>query len=151
MDAVEHFPDIGCACATVRRAARLVTQLYDQELRGHLEASQFALLSALDRRPGCNQVMLARALGFDKTTLSRNLGLMKKNGWIVHVVANDQRERGFHLTAAGRKLLAGARPNWKRAQRQLRSAMTGEQWEAMWQALRNVANAAYQARKKKGQ
>ena len=30
----EILPDIECACATVRRAARLVTQLYDEEFRG---------------------------------------------------------------------------------------------------------------------
>src|SRR5262249_39614614 len=63
------LPDIVCACATLRRAARLVTQLYDEELRLHLPASQFALLSAIESRPGCNQSMLARMLAFDKTTL----------------------------------------------------------------------------------
>src|SRR5262249_52995650 len=53
------LPDISkCACTTLRRAARLVTQLYDEELRRHLPASQFALLSAIERRPGCNQSML---------------------------------------------------------------------------------------------
>ena len=34
---IERLPDIECACATVRRAARLVTQLYDEELEGRLE------------------------------------------------------------------------------------------------------------------
>lgn len=150
INVAEDLPEIECACATVRRAARLVTQLYDQELRGHLEASQFALLSVLERSSRCNQAMLARSLAFDKTTLSRNLALMKKKGWIEHVVANDQRERGFQLTPAGRRLIVSARPGWKRAQSRLQSAMTSEQWEAMWQTFRNVTNAAYQARKKKG-
>src|SRR5215469_9326929 len=76
------LPDISnCACATLRRAARLVTQLYDEELRLHLPASQFALLSAIKSRPECTQSMLARMLAFGKTTLSRNLALLRRNGW----------------------------------------------------------------------
>jgi DNA-binding MarR family transcriptional regulator len=144
------LPEMECACATVRRAARLVTQLYDEELRPHLQASQFALLLALEMRPGCNQSALARALAFDKTTISRNLGLMEKNGWIEYAAAGDRRERGFRLTASGRKLLVAARPGWQRAQNRLRSAMAGEQWEAMWRAFRNLTNAAHHARNQKG-
>src|SRR6266851_5238614 len=98
----EILPDIGCACASVRRAARLVTQLYDEEFRGHLEASQFALLSAIERQPGCNQSMLARALGLDKTTLSRNLSVLARRDWIERQEATDQRERGFRLTPASK-------------------------------------------------
>jgi len=146
----ESLPEIECACATARRAARLLTQLYDSELRPHLQASQFALLTALDRRPGCNQSMLARALALDKTTLSRNLGLMERNGWIAYAAAGDRRERGFRLTAAGRKLLQTARPGWRRAQSRLRSAMTSEQWDAMWRVLRNLTNAANRIRSPKG-
>ena len=141
----EGLPDIECACASVRRAARLVTQIYDEEFREHLEASQFALLSALERQSDCNQSMLARALGMDKTTLSRNLSLLATKGWIERQTATDQRERGFRLTPAGRGLLKAARPAWRRAQARLRSAMTGEQWDQMRKAFRNLTNAAYQS------
>jgi DNA-binding MarR family transcriptional regulator len=150
----------------VRRAARLITGLYNEELRGHLEAAQFGLLAALDKRPGCacrpaavihaqavsnaTQAMLARALGFDKTTASRNLSLMKRKGWIEYTAATDRRERGLHLTSAGRKLVKISIPAWKRAQHRLRSAMTADQWSAMWQAFRGITNAVYQAQKEKG-
>jgi DNA-binding MarR family transcriptional regulator len=144
------FPDISnCAYATLRRAARLVTQLYDQELRLHLPASQFALLSAIKSRPGCNQSMLARMLAFDKTTLSRNLGLMRRNGWIELATADGQREY-VRLTKHGAKLLAVARPGWRRAQNRLRSTMSDAQWKAMWRVIRDVTNCAYQAREMKG-
>src|SRR5580700_6718915 len=141
----EALPDIECACASVRRAARLVTQLYDQEFRGHLEASQFALLSAMERQPGCNQSMLAEALGLDKTTLSRNLSVLARNGWILRHAGRNRRELGYRLTPAGRGLLKTARPAWKRAQTRLRSAMTGEQWGQMRHAFRALTNASHQA------
>ena len=144
------LPELECACATVRRAARLVTQLYDRELRPHLEAAQFALLTAIARHPDATQVLLARALGFDKTTLSRNLSLLEKKGWIEYHRLVDQRERGFRLTKAGQGRLRAAKPAWRRAQARLRSAMSSAQWDQMWQALHNVTNAANQARKKSG-
>jgi DNA-binding MarR family transcriptional regulator len=135
-----------CACAAIRQASRLVTQIYEEELREHLAVPQFALLSMLQALPGCNQATLARRLDFDKTTLSRNLKLLQKNGWIEHTASDDQRERGFCLTSAGTKLLNAAKPGWKRAQSRLRSAMTGGQWEAMWQTFGDVTQAARRAR-----
>jgi DNA-binding MarR family transcriptional regulator len=146
----EILPDIECACATVRRAARLVTQLYDEEFRGRLEASQFALLSAIERHPGRNQSLFAEVLSLDKTTLSRNLSVLARRGWIERQVAADQRERGVRLTPAGRGLLKTARPAWNRAQGRLRSAMTGEQWDQMRQAFRVLTNASRQALSKGG-
>jgi DNA-binding MarR family transcriptional regulator len=146
----EKLPDIVCACATLRRAARLVTQLYDEELRPHLPTSQFALLSAIASRPGCSQATLARTLAFDKTTLSRNLALLKRNGWVEHAAADDQRERGFRPTAAGEELLTAARPGWRRAQNRLRSKMTAAQWRDMWRVLHDVTDSAHQARQEMG-
>jgi DNA-binding MarR family transcriptional regulator len=143
----EPPPELSCACAAVRHAARLVTQLYGEELDGPLEPPQFALLSVLDKRAGCNQAVLARALDFDKTTLSRNLKLMQKNGWIERVASDDQRERGYHLTSAGRKLLNEERPKWKRAQNRFQSGMSAEQWTAMWDVFRDITTAARKARK----
>jgi DNA-binding MarR family transcriptional regulator len=104
------LPDFECACATIRRAARLVTQLYDDEMRGTLEGPQFSLLTAIERRPGVTQNMLARALALDKTTLSRNLGLMVRKGWIERGSESDFSERGFRLTSIGSALLTSAKP-----------------------------------------
>lgn len=144
-----ELPDSACACATLRRAARLVTQLYDEELRSYLPAPQFALLSAIASKPKGNQSALARVLAFDKTTLSRNLALLKKNGWIEYAATDDQRERGLRLTTAGADLLVAAKPGWRRAQKRLQSVMTAAQWNAMWCVLRDVTNGAYQARNEK--
>jgi DNA-binding MarR family transcriptional regulator len=130
-----------CACLAIRQAARMVTQFYGAELGGRLEIPQFGLLSMLDGRPGCPQVALARALNLDKTTLSRNLKLMEKNGWIARAKSDDLRERGFHLTAEGKKLLRAARPRWKRAQEKFQAAMGDGRWNAMWSVLGGIGEA----------
>jgi DNA-binding MarR family transcriptional regulator len=140
------LPPIDCVCATVRRAARLLTQLYDEELRPQIEVPQFALLMALERNPGCRQSSLAKAAGFDKTTISRNLALMRRNSWIEEVPSDDSRDRRMRLTTAGRNLLRAAKPRWARAQKRLSAEMTPGEWEQMWRVLDNLTNAAVTAR-----
>jgi len=133
--------ELDCACLAIRQAARLVTQFYGAELHGRLEIPQFGLLSVLDRRPGCNQSALARTLNLDKTTLSRNLKLMEKNGWIERAESDDRRERGFELTAEGKKLLRAARPGWKRAQERFQAGMGAAGWEQLWTMLHHISEA----------
>ena len=139
--------EFSCACATARQVSRVLTQLYDSRLRGTgIEAPQFALLLTLDKQGPCSQAALGRRYAIDKTTVSRNLKLLERNGWIESPPANDTRERRFTLTAAGRKRLVAAKPEWKKAQEQLRSGMTAAQWDAMWRVFRIVTSAAQTAR-----
>jgi DNA-binding MarR family transcriptional regulator len=145
MSVRKGLPQIDCACAALRRATRLVTQMYDAEMRPHLKASQFALLTALEHHPGANASGLAGALGYDITTLSRNLRVLERNGWIKSRAGEDARFHRFELTAAGQKVLGEAKPAWRNAQKRLKSAMTDEQWTAMWQAIQSVTSAADRA------
>jgi DNA-binding MarR family transcriptional regulator len=139
--------EIACACAAVRRAARAVTQLYDGWLRAHgIEGPQFALLAMLDRG-ACNQATLGRRFDLDKTTVSRNLKLLKRNGWIELRPGLDPRERLVALTPGGRRRLAAARPAWRNAQRQLRSSVTAKEWDAIRAAFHSVTLAAQNARR----
>ena len=142
----QTLPDLGCACASVRRAARLVTQLYSHEMGSHLEPAQFSLLSALSQQAGASQARLGRALGLDKTTLSRNLRVLEKNGWIEPMVTgDDHRERGYRLSAAGRKVFDATKPGWKRAQAKLRAALKPGEFETMLRAFGRVAEVALAA------
>jgi len=144
------LPDLPCACATARRAARLITQLYGEHLHGFgLEAAQLSLLSALGSQPGTSQKQLALALGLDKTTLSRNLKLLYENGWVRAEPAEDHREARLSLTAEGRTVVHRATPQRLRAQNQLQSAMTPAEWKAMWTGMKALTRAAHQLRSSK--
>ncbi len=135
--------DLECACATARQVARLLTQLYDGHLRGTgLETPQFALLMTLEKQGFCSQVDLGRRYGLDKTTVSRNLKLLERSGWIECSTGADRRKREFGLTAEGRKRLQQTKSHWKQAQNHLRSAMPGGEWESMFQSFRTVSHAA---------
>ena len=137
-----------CACATVRRASRAVTQLYDSWLRPHgIEGPQFALLATLDRFGGCTQSTIGHRFDLDKTTLSRNLRLMHRKGWIAVAAGADARERRVMLTPAGRRRLESARPAWRKAQEQLQSSMSADQWNEMLSVFDGVTHAARVARR----
>ncbi len=137
---------VPCACATIRRASRAVTQLYDEWLREYgIEGPQFALLAMLDRLGEANQTTMGQRFDLDKTTLSRNLKLLKRKGWIETVPGADARERRVRLTAVGRRQLAAARPAWKTVQSRLRNALTEHDWDATLHVLNGITAAARRA------
>src|SRR5271168_4530609 len=81
-----------CACASIRRAARAVTQFYDAGLRpAGLRATQFTLLQALHLAPEISQKHLAELLASDSTTLTRTLAHLRRQGWIRSEPGKDRR------------------------------------------------------------
>ena len=143
--------ELVCACASVRRASRAVTQLYDSWLRRHdIEGPQFALLAMLDRFGETNQAAMGRRFDLDKTTLSRNLKLLNQKGWIAIGQGADARERRVTLTPAGQRRLDAARPAWRQAQDRLRAAMSADEWAAMVKVCHALTRAARVAQRGDG-
>ena len=148
LDGIDVVP---CACATIRRTSRAVTQFYDGWLRAHgIEGPQFALLALLERLGECNQTTIGLRFDLEKTTLSRNVKLLRQKGWIEITSGDDARERVVRLSAAGRRRLAVARPAWRRAQRHLRSALQDHDWDTMLESLDRLTHAARHARRPRG-
>lgn len=135
--------DIDCACATARQVARTLTRLYDSAFRTvGIEAAQFALMMVLEKDGPSSQVELGRRYLLEKTTVSRNLNLLERKGWIRCSAGEDKRTRQLQLTAKGRKLLAAAKPEWKKAQNRLRSRLCAGQWDEMFRVFRTVTRTA---------
>ncbi len=141
------LPVLACACASLRRAARAVTQRYDAALRETgLRATQFTLLQVLERRGGASpQRALGDLLALDSTTLSRTLRPLERAGWIRAVPGGDRREVRWTLTPAGRRRLARARAPWEQAQARLRGQLRPEHWARLFEDLAAVATAARSA------
>jgi DNA-binding MarR family transcriptional regulator len=107
-----------CLCLQTRRAARNVTQIYDRALLSSgLRVTQFQLLATVAEAEPATQQMLARFLGMDRTTLTRNLALLERDGLLrVERGPEDRREHHHSLTAAGRAAFDSALPLWRSAQ-----------------------------------
>ena len=109
-----------CACANIRRLSRLVTRLYDAELReSDLEVTQFGVLSALNRLGNATHRQLARGLGMDSTTMSRAIGVLDRRGWVARQPGPDLRQRIYAITPDGARQLDAARAGWRRAQQRV--------------------------------
>ena len=106
-----------CACGRLRRAARALTQLYDDAMApSGLRVTQFSLLRTLAKEGPTRVSQLAAKLLLDRTALSRNLDPLVARG-LVHVQSGrDARTRDIALTSAGRTALRHATPHWRRAQ-----------------------------------
>ena len=140
---IEALFDLPCACQNLRRATRVVTRIYDQELaKAGIEITPFGLLTALDLAGEANQKRLSAGFAMDSTTLTRTLRLMLKQGWIRARRGKDKRERLFSLTRAGRRQLAAAQPFWQAAQRRLRKELGDAGWTSMKQAVSQITDAA---------
>jgi DNA-binding MarR family transcriptional regulator len=120
MTTAQPFPldDVrSCTCFNLRKAARAVTQLYDEFLRpANLRATQFSLLSVLAQAGTVSIGDLAEAAVMDRTTLKRNLELLERDGLVRIRPGADARVREVSLTPAARKRLVAAIPLWTRAQ-----------------------------------
>ena len=132
-----------CACQNLRRLTRVVTRVYDQELRkAGLEITQFGLLTALAATGEANQKRLSGGFAMDSTTLTRTLRLLLKQGWIRVRRGEDKRERMFSLTAAGKRKMADAQPHWEQAERTLQQQLGNAGWKSMKQVVSRVTEAA---------
>ena len=108
-----------CHCLAARRRARALTKLYEAKLRSHgLRATQFSVLAALAIAGSKPLSGFAKALGLDRTTLSRAVAVMARKGWVDEVPSTDGRERLLRLSGVGRRKLEVALPAWKSAQRE---------------------------------
>jgi DNA-binding MarR family transcriptional regulator len=133
-----------CACYHARRAARVVTQLFDAEL-AHvgLRATQYAVLCVLAGRrrgePPPSMVELAEELLVEPSALSRNLAVLTRRGLVELTPLGDRRQRGVALTSKGQLLFRQAFPHWKRAQDRLAARLGAGRLPAALGVLRELS------------
>ena len=105
-----------CACGRLRRAARALTQLYDDAMApAGLRVTQFSVLRTLARLGAQRISDLAAAQLLDRTALSRNLDPLLERRLVKVVPGSDARTREVELTRAGRAALDAAMPYWRDA------------------------------------
>lgn len=125
-----------CVCGSLRRAARAVTQLYDDMLRpSGLRITQFSILGAAMEMSPITLTRLATATVTDRTTLTRNLKLLEEKGLVRIDAGGDRREREISLTRDGAEALKKAHPLWQKAQAQVTRSLGTKRLQAMQDEL----------------
>ena len=126
-----------CTNFNLRKAARVVTHLYDETLKpSGLRSTQYSLLTVLSMEGAETISNLAHKLVMDRTTLTRNLKPLQSQGWVKRVPGEDRRTRAWTITAQGRKVLAQALPLWQKAQKDMVNLLGKVRWNGLLDHLK---------------
>ena len=129
-----------CACFNLRRAARLVTQRFDRAFReAGITANQFSILMASYNQSDILLTKMAKTLGMERTTLSRNLCLLQGRQMVSITIGGDKRERRIAITEKGMALLEKTLPLWQKAQNEVVELVGREEWEGLLTELHKAA------------
>jgi len=121
-----------CTCFSLRKAARAVTQMYDEALKpSGLRATQFSLLSVVENNGPIGISELGKILVTDRTTLTRNLKPLLSQELLEVVDGADRRQRPIALTSRGRDRLAKALPLWREVQARLAKSFGNARWAGL--------------------
>lgn len=132
-----------CASFNFRRTTRAVTRFYDQAFEPFgIRSTQFTILVGLAKTQPTSMGALADLLGIDRTTLTRSLRLLKKDGLLSISERSTKRQRFLTLTAKGTQMLARTLPAWRKAQDRFIEVVGPEYWANFRNELRKVVQIA---------
>lgn len=117
----------------MRRLNRVISGIYDRAFRPiGLTVNQLNILVVLARQGGTGGTGGAGGAGgvkptevcgqlqMDKSTLSRNIQRMQRQGWVRAVKIEDARSHRLEVTGTGLGLIEQALPMWQQAQARAR-------------------------------
>lgn len=120
-----------------------MTRRYEEALRpAGVSVSQYELMVTLKTAKAVDQKTLGSLLEMDQTTLSRNVGLLVRMGWIETAPdARDGRRKSYRLTVASEVILAKAMICWNGVHQEITDAMGASMWD-VWPVLDKIRDVA---------
>lgn len=116
-----------CIAFRVRALNRVITNLYDAALEPYgITVNQTTMLIMLSMVGESSPGRIGKGLSMEKSTVSRNLDRMKKQGWIEARGRDGGKEQIITVTRAGRKLLASMHEVWQQAQQEATAILGNE-------------------------
>lgn len=108
-----------CLGHATRRTANALTRHYNAALApAGLEVTQFTTLCVIAAGRADSAAALAAAVGVDRSTLARNLAVLRRDGLVAMEPGSGRRLRP-HLTASGQDRLQDGIALWREAQARL--------------------------------
>lgn len=105
-----------------------MTRKYDAYLKpSGLRITQYSMMANIVRNPGIAVSPLAELMMMDQTTVTRNLGVLEKSGYIhMERERGDRRIKRVHISELGAAKLEEARPLWNQAQTEMEESLGRE-------------------------
>jgi len=133
----------GCLYAHTRRASRALGQLYEGSLKeSGLRGGQLPVLITLALAGPSTISQLGSYLVMDRTTLTRNLKPIQREGLVAIKPGEDRRTRIVSLTNKGYRTLSRALPLWKKNHDQVIKKMGKKKSETLVTQLSSVVAMA---------
>jgi DNA-binding MarR family transcriptional regulator len=130
-----------CMVSNTRMAARAITRRYDALARPYgLTAAQFSLLATVMTLGEMTVSELAERRGFERTTLTRNLDRLEKDGLIASRSAEHGNGRLAGITDKGRAKVEDLLPVWRKAQNEVREALGPDGFDSTVATLQRLAS-----------
>lgn len=129
-----------CVCANLRKKTRVVTQLYDKLLLSTgLKVTQYSMLANIDHQQSVSISRLGEILLLDQTTITRNINLLKQNGYVdIMKDPQDARTKVITLTEKGVEKLNEAAPIWEDIQKRIINDIGIEKYEDFYETLKSI-------------
>jgi DNA-binding MarR family transcriptional regulator len=125
-----------CTCGELRKAARAITLLYDNAFKSSgLLSTQFGVLQVISDIDSVQISDLAGKMGMDRTTLTRNLSVLERDGFIKISQGKDHRTRIVTATQKGRIAVSKTILVWSEIQRKVKQKMGENSWRELMQNL----------------
>ncbi|MCZ6634001.1 MAG: MarR family winged helix-turn-helix transcriptional regulator [bacterium] len=112
-----------CIADKLRLLNRVITSLYDDALSPiGITTSQMNILVVVAKYGEASPGQVGTWLSIEKSTLSRNVRLLRQNGWL-DAIPGSGRSHTLRVTAKGAEILNKGLPLWERAQNKARSIL----------------------------
>jgi DNA-binding MarR family transcriptional regulator len=132
-----------CIGSNVRRAERVISQVFDTALRPTgIKGTQFSLLVTIRAMQPATLSRIADRINMDRTTLTRNLDVLVASGLVATARGEDLRERVVTITDEGEAALSAALPIWKDTQERLTSKAGKQSMASLIEGLKKIASVA---------
>ena len=120
----------------IRRLQQIAVSIWLGEMSGRdIRPVQFAALTAIRAYPGIDQVALARALAFDRSTIQDVVLRIVRKGWVRRGAdPEDLRRRVLFVTEAGTAVLDAMVADNRRAQERILAPL-GEEERAVFMEM----------------
>jgi DNA-binding MarR family transcriptional regulator len=113
-----------CFAVRLRLLNRVITRIYDEALRPlGVTVNQMNILAVVENMGEAEAGVIGQFLQMEKSTVSRNIERMRRQGWLGEKPASDARRVVLSVTSRGRALLTKAMPLWTQAQEQVRELL----------------------------
>jgi DNA-binding MarR family transcriptional regulator len=106
-----------CLAVRIRMLNRTISNIYDEALRpAGITVGQLNILVVIAERGSVAPGAVASLLNMEKSTVSRNVERMRRQGWLRVSPGESGRGQSIALERSGRSLLKKVTPAWEQAQ-----------------------------------